>query len=532
MRLRLFLPLLAIMTAPLVSTELTAQVVRTSGEQTNVQRGQFVDGILRTLVDSRKALNPVQPLSPTTQGRASQQVQSARRGLRDFANETGQLITALRYEERYASYVKTLLGDAFTVKATADVLAQRSLSITDAAQLSSEYAELDRQWRLLSYQLQQTANVSNTVSQRVTRLNEINEELSKQLKLTPQMQQDDLVFYFAALSEDLKHLAEDIQIDLYAHPKRDEYRQQLLQLQRKSQQLRLAVENQYPYADVARYYKQFHAEWLPLKGELRTVQNRYIQRNISRLTQINDRVHELLWLAPVIDGRDILYQADALRLLVDQVAGNISLQQLIQLPNATDVFNKSKQFYAMCSDFRQTVSVETQLDNVRWDFRVLDVAWSDLKSEMDLVDNPDSIQDIVAIDNSIMELRRSLGLQPSVDYGQSLELASTLHNLSDLLFYDINRNVGRSSQYSAQFRNQAVRLSDRFHKTTGQLHESLMNREGNEPRIRQLTGDLAQQWNELQQVISQIPHDQQGELIRTSQHIAPAMAKLQVIHGY
>ena len=160
--------------APLSVTR--GQVVRS--QQTNTQRGQFIDGILRTLVDSRKAAPSPQPLTAVPSASASQSVVTARRSLQDFANEAGQLITALRYEERYSPYVRSLLGDAFTVKATADVLAQRSQSMVDVSQLASEYAELDRQWRLLGHQLQQTANLSNTVTDRVTRLNQLNDQLA------------------------------------------------------------------------------------------------------------------------------------------------------------------------------------------------------------------------------------------------------------------------------------------------------------------------------------------------------------------
>ena len=345
------------------------------------------------------------------------------------------------------------------------------------------------------------------------------------------MEKGDLIYYFAALGEDLSHLVEDVQIDLYAHPKREEFRAGLLQMQRKSQQLRLAVENRYPYADVARYYKQFHAEWLPLKGQLRTVQNRYIQRNISRITQINDRLHELLWLPPVIDGRDILYQADALKQLIENVSQNITLQQLIQHPAATEVFTKSKEFYTMCGDFRQTVSVETQLDNVRWDFRVLDAAWSDLKSEMGPVENPEFVQDVVAIDNAINELRGALGLQPSINFEQSLQLASTLHNLSDLLVYDLNRVV-RSGQLPTSLGNQARTQAEQFRRMTESLHQNLMRQDSNEGQVRQIARDLTRQWSALQRVIAQVPIDRQGDLVRTSQQIVPVMAKLQVMHGY
>ena len=338
----------------------------------------MIDGVLKTL-RSQINFGQTQPLTPVPQANLSQQQQQAQRSVRDFANEAGQLITALRQEERYSTYISSLLGDALRVKATADVLASRSLGIRDVTQLASEYSQLDQQWRLLSHQLSQTANLSATVRQRVARLNQVNQELEQQLKLSPQMDNTELVYYFSAIGEHLDNLAEDVQIDLYTHPQRDRFATGIQQLRTRSQQLRLAVEYNYPYDAVKRYYEQFHSDWLSIKGELRPINNRYIQRNISRITQIGDRIHELLWLSPVIDGRDILQQAEALQQQVDGIGNTVSLTQVMRLPNAEEFFGRAKEFYELCGTFRQTVATETELENVWWDFRVLDVAWTDLE---------------------------------------------------------------------------------------------------------------------------------------------------------
>ena len=504
-----------------------AQITRVASDQS---RGKFYDGILRTLVDSQSNWQQ-QNVEPKARGAQSQLVGPARNKLTSFANEAGELITALRYEERYSLHARGLLGEAIRVKAVADVLLGRITGYITDEQLKSEFSELDRQWHLLSHQIQQTADLSDTVMRRVQRLDQINAELESQLQLHPQMDTQGLTYYFSALGENLNNLAQDVRIDLFSHPKKDQFATGLQQLRTKAERLRLAVENDYRYQDVAEYYKNFHAEWLTTKNELRSADDRYIQRNINRITQLHNKVHELLWLPPVIDGRDILYQADQLIAQVAATAEDISMRDLLDQPNARDLFRKAAEFNGLCKDFRNTVATETQLDNLRWDFKTMEVAWEDIKGSLNPLERQDTIQNISAIEALVGQLRHDLGLHDAVNWNEAIEMASMLTNMSDLLYYDINRIIGRNTQFPAQFRNQVSRQADQFHKSAEQFHGYLV-RHNSSPEVKNLARQMAQQWNELQATLAKIPYDQRFELARTSQEIGPSMAKLQVMYAY
>ena len=509
------------------ATSANAQVARVASDQS---RGKFYDGILRSLVDSQS--NWRQQGTDQPAGRNQSQLQTQARGqLQAFASEAGELITALRYEEQYSLHARGLLGEAIRVKAVADVLLGRTAAFITDEQLKAEFSELDRQWHLLSHQIQQTADLSNTVMRRVQRLDQVNAELEKQLQLQPQMDMQGLTYYFSALGENLNNLAQDVRIDLFSHPNKDQFASSLQQLRTKAERLRLAVENDYRYRDVSEYYKTFHSEWLTTKNQLRTADDRYIQRNINRITQLHNKVHELLWLPPVIDGRDILYQSDQLLAQVAKTAQDISLQDMLEQPNARDLFRKSSEFNALCKDFRNTVATETQLDNLRWDFKSMEVAWEDIKASLNTLERQETIQNISAIDSSVAQLRHDLGLQDGANWNEAIELASMLTNMSDLLYYDINRVVGRSSQFPTQFRNQVVRQAEQFHQSAEQLHGYLV-RHSNSPEVKNISRRMAQEWNELQGNLAKIPYDQRLELARTSQEIAPAMAQLQVMYAY
>ncbi len=531
--MRFRLAALVVFSASVLANSSLAQV-RVASDQS---RGKFYDNVLRNLVDSQTNWRQQnQPNGRTNQSpvqaNQSQKVVQSRPKLQAFANEAAQLITALRYEEQYSLHARGLLGEAYGVKAVADVLLARTSNsnLTDE-QFTAEFAELDRQWHMLSHQIQQTADVSNTVMQRVQRLDQINKELEGQLNLHPQMDMDGLTYYFSALGENLNNLAQDVRIDLFSHPKKEQFAGNLQQLRTKAERLRLAVENNYRYKDVAEYYKSFHTEWLSTKNELRSADDRYIQRNINRITQLHNKVHELLWMPPVIDGRDILYQADQLRQQIGRTAEGITMRDMLEQPNSRELFTKALEFHGLCNAFRNTVATETQLDNLRWDFKTLEVAWDDIKSSLNPLERQDTIQNIAAIETSVAQLRHDLGLHDEMEWDKAIELASNLRNMSDLLYYDVNRIVGRSNQFPQQFRNRTIQLADQFHNSAKQLHVYLV-RQTSTPEIANISKQMAQQWNELQGIMAQVPYEQRYELARTSQEISPAMAKLQVMYSY
>jgi hypothetical protein len=318
---------------------------------------------------------------------------------------------------------------------------------------------------------------------------------------------------------------------LYSNPKRDEYLSKVRQLRNRSQQLRLANEYRYPYETVKTYYEEFHADWLSIKSELRGVQNHHVQRCLSRVTRFNDRIHELLFLPPMIDGNDILYQAETLEQQVDSIGAGIPLVKILELPNSDEVFSKVKEFHQLAHDFRSTVGTSTELDTVRWDFRVLEVAWNDLKRVITPVASTETVQSVAVLDSAIGELRNALAMGNNHDTTQSIEMVATLVNMTDLLRYDITRYVGRSSQLPAQFRNQIIADAQQFHRAT-QTFQQNVQRNGSSEQLRGQAMQLGQKWGELQTSVAKIRLDERNELIKTTQSISSIMARLQLSFGF
>jgi hypothetical protein len=362
-------------------------------------------------------------------------------------------------------------------------------------------------------------------------MDQLNSKIAKTLSVSPQVARDELLHRFASLTSALEHLAEDVELDLYDHPQRDTWARQSRDLRSRADQLRMAVANNYAHRDIVNYYKQFYDAWMPVKRELRGVDNRYIQRNLNRLTQIHERLHALMWLPPVIDGRDILYLAETLHRNVETVSDRISLRQLVALNNANDVFRRAREFFALSNEFRQTVARETNLESIRWDFRVLDTAWYDLRTALGPIDDPRTIQYIALLDGTLAELRNGLGLESAFDSAQTEQLASSLSNMTDLLAYDIQRYIGRSNSYSPQVRDEAIGASDNLRRRSRELHQAVVQN-ANRSSLTSLFRAIDQEWQRLQRILTQLNVEDRSRIARSYQEIAPAVAKLQVLYTY
>ena len=503
---------------------LMAQRTHQAGYQNFQERGQQVQGILDELVHSQLRAQP--------QAQATKHAVSSQTGqtLQSFSDEADKLIGDLRYEERFSAYVRGLVADAIQVKASADILLHRSSASTTAL-FAAEYAELDRLWRLLAYRIRQTPNMGGALLRRVDKLDQLTNALGQSLHMGPQLQRDELVREFVSMEEHLKRLAEDARYDLNRNPRRNVILTAVRQLQDRARHLRMLVDGPYKYREIADQYGQFQAAWRPMKNELRATSSQNILRSLGQIHQTNAHLQELLWITQTTDQDDIRYQAEALMQSVDAVGESISLKGLLQLPQHDIIFSSASEFYSLCLDFQEASRTEADMESMRWDFRVLDVAWNELKEQLAVLDSPDVAPRATVIDNAVVQLRATIGLEPTTNYQETAKLVETLDNLSDLFYRDIHRTIGQSASYSAQFRSGALSASRTFHQTAHALSDSLGHNISPET-LQENCSQLANHWRQLQQYLSQSTPGDQTQLYNTFQTIAPAVAKLQVMHSY
>lgn len=495
------------------------------------QQYQQFDSMVRNLVDTQMNFGTsTDPYSPVPRGTQNVNPQEISRSLTNYVGQVNQLLRGLQIESSYNPNVRSLIADTVNLRATIDYLSRQIGISPDLNRLSSDFAGLDRQWRSLSHQVRQVPNVSSAVIRQVDELDRTNDTLSKAFRFDPQVERIELARLLTRLDGNFQQLEEDIDYDLFSHPNRDTWKRQIADLQSRAAQTQWALTNQNSYADVVRLYKQFFDSWMVIKRQLRSVDNRYVQRNVSRISKTFERTHELFWIPPVIDGQDLLYLAETLKKNVDGVTGGVSLQQLIAFGNANDVFRRTREFHAQCDEFRRTVASESNLEAIRFDFRRVETAWADLRSVLLPLQNPKLNQAVELIDRSVGDLRTSMGLSSSMNRSEVVDLASTLNSMTDLFSYDLVRSVGQSNRYQPQFRNDAIALATNLRKAAGQLHQTVLQDDRADAGREQFR-QLSREWSRLQDYIGKVEDRDRAQLARTYQQIVPAITKLQVVYG-
>ncbi|MCA9264376.1 MAG: hypothetical protein KDA60_11030 [Planctomycetales bacterium] len=495
------------------------------------QRRVLVDNLLRNLIDSRNNLGSTAPLVNVPSSRVTGDVQQARQLIKSFRDEIRRLAAALQVEANYSHEARILLGDALPIVASADVLDQRAARMSTVQQIAAEHPDLDSRWRVFSHRTRQTPYLGTSVTRHVDTLDRYNSQLEEILKLDPQVDRTTIATLLSSLAVELDHLLDDIRIELVSASQRPQLNTELRRLSTAIQQMRSGVISSASYTTLQSQYKSFYSQWLPVKAKLRQYDNLHMQRNVNRINELTQHLHESLLLPRVIDGNDVLYMANQLKINVDRVCDQVTLRRLIALPNATDFFTKASEFYVLVDDFRQSVVTKTKLEDLLWDFQVLEVSWQDLFEVLRQFDDPDAAQSVAIIETSVNELRLALGITTAVDRQEAVELAAELSNMTDLLHYDIMRFVGRSNRYSAQYRNQTVSTSKQLREAVHGLSESVSGN-ASDVQVREQAQRIYGEWNMLQGAIAQIAAADRDEIIRTCQSISPMLAKLQVLYAY
>ena len=471
---------------------------------------------------------PSGQLTPVPQAEQSKKMAAANRGLSQFRDGVQQLYTALQREERYYPGIRPLLGDALNVRAAIESLEYRSRGLREITSLIPDYENLDQLWRTLAYRVKQWPGLGEAVYQRVDAMNVLNEKLASLLKVSPQIQSNELSTLLASMAVDFDRLKGDIEIDLAKDPQRQQYLDKMQRLQTMVYYLRQAVSLARPHDELVGRFQQMHNEWIPIKNALSLVDSRYIRRSITRIAQADDSIHDLLWISKgPVDGDELLATATSLKQSVDQIADQVSLRKLLESPNAPAVFRTVKDFYTLVGGFRQSVATSgaNDLDSLRWDFRELDVAWNDVKSALAHSQDPLVLQHIATVNHTVSEIRASIGERPIFDNHESLDLIASIDSLSDLLNSDVAL-IASSNRYDQNFRTRILRASQTFHRTAHTL-QMQMHQNANESAIRQGTLQLVSHWQVLRGLLNQVAFAQ-PQTMRNVQQIDQALVKLQV----
>ncbi len=509
-----------------------------SAAQPNDRRRDFVDGVLRVLIETQVLPHltrdgqpphgrpPGGPPLPKPPG--DPRSRDDRIALEEFAMHSGELVSILRQEVGVRPELRPLLGDAIAVKAMTDGLVQRVEAQPDPALLADGFVVVDRHSRTLATRLEGSFAVSATCRECVRKLNASRARLCQRLAISPQVDQEQVVQLFGTLTGHLRGLLDNVAGSL----QRSRDSQVLLidgkRLQMQVNFLTTSVSRPVPYEELLHQYRTVHKDWRALADRLRSLDSRDSERHIRRINHVHRQLHEVLWIPYEMDRGGLARCAAALSRNVDAACERVSLKMLLATPDAAGAVEVARELRSMCADFSKAAAGQDPLDSLRWDFRPLDVQWQQFRTGFQGLAAPELAQQLAETDENIQAVQELLGIAPLIDVEQAVELSGEVDSLTDLLFRDLAERLGPSSRYPPQFRREAAAAAEALHESAHQLHDDLLRRPHSES-VRKKSEGLSVAWESLQQYVGKLEHRDRAVVTRNYERLAPAMARLQMM---
>lgn len=504
--------------------------------QPNERRREFVEGVLRVLVETQVLPHLARdgqppPGKPPVPPPPHPRYRDARAAIEEFSTQGGELIATLRQEENLRPELRPLLGDAIAVKAMTDGLLRRAEVQPDQALLAEGFSGVDQRWRTLATRLEGSFAVSAACRQCVRKLNASSGRVCQLLGISPQVDREEIVQLLAALSGHLRGLQDAIAGT--AQRSRDS-QAAMIELQRLQMQVSLltaTASRPCTYDQFLSEYRMVHKSWLALVDRMRSLDFRDGERHLRRIAGVHRQLHELLWIPPEVDRAGLARSAALLSRNVDAACECVSLKMLLATANAAGVIETARELRSLSADFSKSTAAQDSLDSLRWDFRPLDVQWQQFRSCLERLASPELSQHLADIDDNVQAVQGLLGITPLVDVEQAIELAAQVDSLTDQLQRDLRERLGPSSPYPPQFRRDAIATADAVHNSAHQLHDDLLRRPYSEA-VRKSAEGLSVAWPSLQEYVGKLDHRDRAIVTRNYDRLAPVMARLQMMFVY
>lgn len=500
-------------------------------------RREAIDSLIQSLIESeRQRLESDRPerrdflSTPDDAGRlATKDLRDVYRMLQDFATEASSLTNDLYDARRRIPEIEPRLADILTVRARASLLADQAKNARDYRVIAADFQALDQLWRTASYRLNQISNLPNNIAQRIGRLDQYDESILKALGLGSQVDSVELIRQTAALASAVRAVVSSIQYELQLNDQRSELTLAARRAEQQANRVSTVAANRESREYIVAEYKQFQSLWGTLVTRLRATQNRYLERDIRRVTEIDQTIHKLLWLPQTIDHTELLHLTEVLQRDIDEFFSRTPLRLLISLPNSDRVLPIADEFYGVTQNFSDAITKGASREDLAYSFQFIDQSWNAFYNQFRPLRSQAALQVLAEIERSIFALRDAMQLHEGFDRSRALELAAALENDADHLNADVQRWLG-NVRPAPSYRNEVLRQAADFATACRRLHTDL-DRNVNIDQLRVQCTSLYNVWGPLQVSIARCNTADRDHLMRLSQNITPTLVELQTMVG-
>jgi|GEM_PF-1501386 len=526
-----------------------------SDEQRDRRRA-FLEGLLRTAIESQipQVVNPpTQPVPtqppanlqppghrpPTQPGHGhthrppvvDPQIVNLKRALQSFSGELDGLIAMLQQEERYSPAIRPLLGDAVRIKSAAAILLANATRITSPSVLTESFQAVDLHWRVLAHRLRHVQNLSRACRASIVKVDTVEQQLCGLLGIEPQLDRNSLITKLIALRTNLANLIHDVAVDVRDTKLRSRILIDGRRVMSEIDESITTIGRRSKNAEVIKEYQEAFKLWSALTIELRRVGSVSVARNLLQIDKLNAEIHELLWLELPLDRAALAHYAKTIRHEYDCLCGDLSLSMLLTLPDPPKTTAAMGAFVALVDDFGKSIAQNASADDLRWDYRLLDVEWHQIEAQVVKLGVDGIAKHAATICGTVDALRDTLQIPPEFDREMAAQLAASVDQWAARYDMQVRSLVFRPGMYPHQEAAKIAAASDTFHDAAHQLHECIIRGESVDD-LRSDCMTLADAWQKLAIASGRLIDGDRRTLAQATEQLVPQIAKLQILLAY
>lgn len=446
--------------------------------------------------------------------------------LKEAVDESELLYKSLRSDAARSPELQGSLRTVTRLRAQAAYFVQDLEAGRSLQSMLPGIQKLNSNWRLTSHQLGQAARISNNSLEIVDRIDRLQRSMEKMFHLEPQLDRRELVNELAGMQSNINNLLEELEYDPRGSDRGAELIYETRKLGQQARHIEDLVLDGDSYDRIVREYNRFAARWEGLLTDLRSVDSRYIRREIRHIADADSRIHDLLWLDKAASREHLRQLANSLIRSVDEFFNRTPLRLVVHLKNVDSILEDADVFYGTVQHFKQSVDANdddaTLMENygyVEQYGAVFIRSFARLRSSAGRVV-------LHEIEDGIASLRAELnisGTVSSIDTRKLITTAAQLELLADHLAFDVDNWLKRDRE---AYRNDALQAMNRFVQRTRRMHRLLQNRPS-VAELRRESTDLNNAWSSLYGYLTRCRTEDRDHMIDLARDINSALYDLE-----
>ena len=505
------------------------------------QDGKILGGLLRELIQSelqrrQESAFPLgqQPLPIARPGQSqpqpsrefSQQLRGVRGHANSFVSESAGLLRAMEAESRRHAGLHNHLDEVRKLNALATYVQQNLGQSPQRSYVVNELGQLDAQWRMAKYHLQQVPQLPGSCNNYIERLDGLRQKMCDPFDITPQFDRRELVRLIEALAAEIHHLQRDVQYEARSNPRA---RQLTFKLQGIETRIRLLSDAAYGrerYDEIVAEYNAMSDQLSPISQAIFQLNDVRIDRTFEQIRQLDQAIREQLWLPQQLDIAHISHIADMGAAQINSAMSLVTLPMLLEAQNSEALLREAKLLdRAMVQMCECAVVGATSQDLVlRW--QELDNAWGRLDRLASTFQSPEFQNARQLVQMHLSDLRVALGIELVFDRPQIQRYGSEIDGIADQLVFHVTQWQRRPN---SNLTNATVRLTNDFARSCREFHRQCGLQDVPQQDLRKSCNNLINAWSPLRTELAKCDSPDLQSILRVADKSTNCLLHLQTL---